>query len=431
MITVTIAFVIGSILSFSQVVYDLFREKERLEENILQIMSILKDPAAQALYTVDRQLAQRVVDGLFEYRSVHFASLVDDFGDVYAQRQTTLPPEAFRALFLELTKSRTDFSLPLRSPYRDRVLGQLHVSIDTYGEMFSFFDRAVVVFVSGMMRNIALAICLVIVFNLTLVRPLLRLIHAIASRSPGSGGDPIEVPKGHANTELAALAESANRLLGQYESALAARQAAERALRTHQDDLEQIIADRTEKLAYLASHDHLTGLPNRELFRAQLATALAHGERNNSLVALFFMDLDGFKQINDRHGHAAGDQVLVEVAHRLTAGVRKEDLVARVGGDEFTLLLANLNSPDDAKAIAEKLISAVAQPIESDQDWPLRVGLSIGIAFYPLDGDQPDQLLSRADDLMYLAKRAGKGQYAVTIDGTNAKVLGLRVNRGG
>lgn len=416
MISVLVAFVIGSVLSFTQVVYDLYRERQRLENNILQVMSILKDPAAQALYTVDRQLARTVVDGLFEYRTVHHASLVDDFGDVYAQRQRPLPASAFRDLFLELTGSRTEFSLPLRSLRRDRVIGHLNVSVDTYGEMFSFFDRAVLVFVGGMMRNIVLAICLLVVFNLTLVRPLLNMIRAIASRSPGSGGEMIRPPKGHESTELAELADSTNRLLEQYERALHAKQEAESALRKHQDDLEHLIEVRTEELAYLASHDQLTGLADRAVFLGQLETALAHGERNNTMVALFFIDLDGFKQVNDRHGHAAGDRVLLATADRLKKMVRKEDLVARMGGDEFTLLLENISCVDDAVAVAEKLIAEFSRPVRYDGDSECSVSLSIGIAFYPLDGGKPDELLSHADDLMYVAKRAGKGRYALSTD---------------
>ncbi|WP_459874108.1 diguanylate cyclase domain-containing protein, partial [Endothiovibrio diazotrophicus] len=208
-------------------------------------------------------------------------------------------------------------------------------------------------------------------------------------------------------------AERANRLLGEYEMALQARRDAEGALREHQEGLERIVAERTEELAYLASHDVLTDLPNRSVFSVQLATALAHAERNDHRVALFFMDLDGFKAVNDRYGHETGDRVLVEVARRLKAAVRKEDLVARMGGDEFTLLIAELERREDALAVADKLIAEVSRPIPCSDGIECKIGLSIGIAFYADDGDRPDQLLSRADDYLYAAKRAGKGCYAL------------------
>lgn len=415
LVSVATAFVIGAILTLAQVFYDLGKEKEHLEQNILQVMSTLKQPAAQALYTVDRRLAETVIEGLFEYKTVYQARLVDDFGEVYAERRRSVPPGMLRNLFLKLSGSRTEFSIPLNDTKLGRPVGHMDVSLDTYEEMFAFFDRAVVVFVSGMLRNFALAICLVVVFNMTLVRPLLKLIHDISSRLPESGGPPLRVPDGHRESELGVLADSANRLLQQYETALSAQRQAERALREHQEGLEQTIAERTEELAYLASHDTLTGLPNRSVFSAQLATALAHAKRHETMVAIFFMDLDGFKAINDAHGHEAGDQVLVEVGKRLMEAVREEDLVARMGGDEFTLLLTSLKRKEDAIAVADKLIEQVGRPILGNGE--RRIGISIGIAFYPEDGDAADRLLSLADNLMYAAKKKGKGQYALAKDG--------------
>jgi diguanylate cyclase (GGDEF)-like protein len=409
LISVTAAFVIGAILSLTQVIYDLANEKERLEKHILQVMSTLKQPAAQALYTVDRRLAQMVIDGLFEYQTVYYASLMDEFGEVYAEHRRELPGGRFRELFLTLSGSQTEFTIPLTFQPQQRNVGHIQVYLDSYAEMITFIDRAIVVFVSGMVRNILLALVLIVVFNITLVRPLLRLISDISEREPGKAHTPLFAPKGHQESELGQLAAGTNRLLDRFVQALEAQREAEKALRLHQEGLEQIIAERTRELAHMASHDGLTTLPNRSLFSAQLNIALAHAQRNHGRMAIFFMDLDGFKQVNDCYGHEMGDRILIEAASRLQNTVRREDLVARIGGDEFILLISDLKQCQHAFDLADKLIEVIRQPIQCGREH--HIGLSIGIAFYPDDGNTPDQLISCADSRMYAAKKAGKGRY--------------------
>jgi diguanylate cyclase (GGDEF)-like protein len=135
--------------------------------------------------------------------------------------------------------------------------------------------------------------------------------------------------------------------------------------------------------------------------------ALAQARRAGRSVAVLFIDLDGFKAVNDHFGHAFGDRLLQEVAVRLRECVREDDLVARVGGDEFVLLLPYLRQPDDADRIARKLAERVAEPLELDGR-VLRVGTSVGIAFFPRDGDDEDGLLTSADSAMYRAKEQRK-----------------------
>ena len=164
------------------------------------------------------------------------------------------------------------------------------------------------------------------------------------------------------------------------------------------------------KLAFMATHDDLTKLPNRALFNEHLQHAMARAQRAKTRLALFFVDLDGFKRINDTLGHEAGDQVLREVASRLKSGVRAQDLVARLGGDEFTLLLEDIDHPANAATLAAKVIELVSRPIAL-ADQMHEVGASIGIAFYPDDAEDLDALIRSADDAMYVVKRAGKGDY--------------------
>ena len=164
------------------------------------------------------------------------------------------------------------------------------------------------------------------------------------------------------------------------------------------------------KMAHLAQHDFLTGLPNRVLLTERLAQAIGLAQRRHKQVALVFLDLDYFKNINDSLGHAIGDQVLQSAAARLTAAVRATDTVCRQGGDEFVILLAEIEQPLDAALVAEKLIEAFAVPHLIGKH-ELHVTLSIGISVYPDDGSNVDSVLQNADTAMYHAKACGRNNY--------------------
>lgn len=179
--------------------------------------------------------------------------------------------------------------------------------------------------------------------------------------------------------------------------------------------LEKLMASRAQ-LAVMANHDALTGLPNRSLLVDRVAQALARSERNGTALAVLFMDLDGFKPINDNLGHEAGDAALVEVARRLSSVVRDTDTLARVGGDEFVIVISDLDPAIEgaqvaACGVATKCIEAVSQPMQV-KDTSHVLGLSVGIALGGATSSF-DELLSLADTAMYKAKQSGKGRYAL------------------
>ncbi len=161
------------------------------------------------------------------------------------------------------------------------------------------------------------------------------------------------------------------------------------------------------RMRYLATHDTTTGLRNRNWLRDHLGAALARARRRDTLVGLLFIDLDGFKRINDDFGHEAGDALLAEVAGRLTGCVREADGVIRFGGDEFVIVLEDLASPADGPNVAEKILRALSQEILLGEQ-RVGIGASIGIAFYRRDGTTVDALLNAADAAMYLAKNSGR-----------------------
>lgn len=172
------------------------------------------------------------------------------------------------------------------------------------------------------------------------------------------------------------------------------------------------------QLKHLAEVDDLTGLPNRAAFSASLELALEQAHQGDAKVVLFYMDLDGFKQANDRFGHAAGDAVLRETAARLQASLRESDRVFRLGGDEFTVLSGG-QSDTDAIALAQRLIAEIARPYVVDTAH-ISIGLSVGIACGPEHGQQAARLLECADQALYCAKKAGKN--TVRLYGTEPPV---------
>ena len=167
--------------------------------------------------------------------------------------------------------------------------------------------------------------------------------------------------------------------------------------------------DRLEQMAYF---DALTGLPNRRLLSDRLTQAIGQASRSEHLLAICYLDLDGFKPINDRWGHAAGDVLLIEASRRLVANVRAGDTVSRLGGDEFVVLLSNLVHLDECEVALERIRSSLNKPFQL-KEGEATLSASMGVTLFPLDGADPDMLLRHADQAMYQAKQAGRNRYTL------------------
>jgi diguanylate cyclase (GGDEF)-like protein/PAS domain S-box-containing protein len=181
----------------------------------------------------------------------------------------------------------------------------------------------------------------------------------------------------------------------------------------------QLSADR---MSYLANHDTLTGLPNRKLFQERLGQAIAWAQENGQQVALLFLDLDGFKQINDSFGHDMGDLLLKSVSRRLTGCLRGSDTVSRLGGDEFTVILPAIPTAQDAARVADKILSTLSKPFEI-QDHAIDITISIGVSLYPHLADSVESLLKSADTAMYQAKDLGKNRHQFAFDRNGSSPL--------
>lgn len=188
---------------------------------------------------------------------------------------------------------------------------------------------------------------------------------------------------------------------------------------TAQDVTERKHAE--QKLAYLAQLDKLTGLPNRHMFYDRLTQTLAQAQRTGGRIACMFIDLDNFKNVNDTYGHGMGDKLLIQVAERLRQCLRSGDIVGRIGGDEFAVLLAHVARTDDAGAVAQKMVSALATRYKLDEH-EANISASIGIAVYPGDGGDADEVLRNADTAMYRAKEQGRNNYQFYLPQMNERL---------
>jgi two-component system cell cycle response regulator len=174
----------------------------------------------------------------------------------------------------------------------------------------------------------------------------------------------------------------------------------------------------------LALNDALTGVPNRRLLMDRLALSIAHAHRNKNTMAVMYLDLDGFKDINDTLGHDAGDMLLVLFAARLVAAVRHEDTVARLGGDEFVIVLSELSHADDAARMASKIMDSVSLPYNI-QGRDVSMTVSIGVSIYPVHGEEADTLMKKADLALYEAKHMNKNNFRIA---ASADLLDLTHN---
>jgi diguanylate cyclase (GGDEF)-like protein/PAS domain S-box-containing protein len=171
------------------------------------------------------------------------------------------------------------------------------------------------------------------------------------------------------------------------------------------------LKDAVSRLDYLAHHDPLTGLPNRLLLFASLEHSIVLAQRERKSAALLMLDLDRFKPVNDSYGHLAGDELLKQVALRLTSRLRGIDTISRLGGDEFAILLEELTHPQDAAKVAAEIIAAIGEPFRLSNGSEIRIGASVGISLFPEHGKTSEELLQQADAALYRAKADGRGNF--------------------
>jgi len=504
---------IGIIVSVAQIAMDWQHEQKSVDARIEEIMSILKDPAVQAAYSLDPQLAAQVISGLMKDDAIFEAELQDDLGGVIARHRVEPSDDSLNWLTEILVGRIIFFSTPLFVEPDLRV-GQMNVWVDGATITSSFVSRSMRVLLFGVARNLVLGIALLGLFYTLISRPLSQITHQLKRLNhQDKKSKVLSYLDGHHEDELGILVETFNQVWAsrdQAEARLAEKEAYFRAVMEQSGealilaDLDGRILDvnaeacrslayeneelitrsisdidanssqssvvswiqaleegvpvsidshfrrkdnlvypveircnlvilngrkrllasirdvserkkAEDKVHYLAYYDDLTKLPNRRLLQNRLELTLSVARRHQHVGALLFLDLDRFKMINDSLGHTAGDELLGLVAVRIKGCLREEDTAARIGGDEFVILVPELS---DDPSIAQNLVGQLAQRILvefslpfSVRDQDLYMTVSIGISLFPLDDSTSSDLLQQADTAMYRTKAEGRNGY--------------------
>jgi len=282
-------------------------------------------------------------------------------------------------------------------------------------EAFAPVNRIAAITLGVLLVAIGMATVVTILVARSITRPIQHLVEV--TRTIAQTGNLRQNVAVEGHDEVGQLAATFNQMADRLHASLTEleRRVDERTVELTEtnEQLQQEITERKraeETIKHLAYHDALTGLPNRRLFNDRLNLALAHTQRSQQKLAVMLFDLDHFKEVNDTLGHGVGDQLLQVVSERLTNLLRKGDTVARMGGDEFMLLLPEIAQMEDVAKVAQKILEALREPFGFD-GYELHITTSIGIALYPDDGEDGDTLMKNADIAMYRAKDQGRDNY--------------------
>jgi c-di-GMP phosphodiesterase len=386
------ALIVGIALSAAQIVLDAREQSAEIDHTTDQVLSMLRQPAAEAAYNIDPVLARQVLDGLARYEAVSGATLLVYPSDTLATWQRERRDRPGSAVTDAIFGAQRERLLPLKVAAMAEGVGELRVQVDTYPAGRAFLTRAAVVVGAGLMRSLVLALALMAIFYVVLTRPLSRMVETLSDVDPRAP-QRMRLPMlpGHERDELGSWIGSANRLLQSIEDHIAGREKAEAAA------------------AYLQQFDRLTDLPNRTLFYDRLGQAIRRARPERRHVAVLMCDVRDFQHINDQHGHETGDAVLRAVAARIRALVGDGVTLARLAGDQFAMLLDELEGPEPAANFGQRLVHEFKAPLAIG-DAAIEARLCVGIALYPEDGELPDALTRNAEEALNMAKQAGRSQ---------------------
>ncbi|MBO1541587.1 GGDEF domain-containing phosphodiesterase [Pseudomonas sp. OA65] len=399
------ALIVGVVLSCAQIVFDAYKTNQAVATDAQRILDMFRDPSTQAVYSLDREMGMQVIEGLFQDEAVRMASIGHPRETMLAEKTRPLQHSDSRWLTdLILGKERT-FTTQLvgRGPYSE-YYGDLSITLDTatYGE--GFIVSSVIIFISGMLRALAMGLVLYLVYHWLLTKPLSRIIEHLTEINPDRpSAHKIPQLRGHEQNELGLWINTANQLLESIERNTHLRHEAENSL------------------LRMAQYDFLTGLPNRQQLQQQLDKILVDAGRLQRRVAVLCVGLDDFKGINEQFSYQTGDQLLLALADRLRAHSGRLGALARLGGDQFALVQADIEQPYEAAELAQSILDDLEAPFCID-DQQIRLRATIGITLFPEDGDSTEKLLQKAEQTMTLAKSRSRNRYQFYIASVDSEM---------
>jgi len=399
------ALIVGVALSVAQIVFDAYKTRQAVAGDAQRILDMFRDPSTQAVYSLDREMGMQVIEGLFQDDAVRMASIGHPNETMLAEKSRALQQSPSRWLTdLILDQERT-FTTALvgKGPYSE-YYGDLSITLDTATYGNGFIVSSVIIFISGVLRALAMGLVLYLVYHWLLTKPLSRLIGHLTSVNPDRPSEhKIPQLKGHERNELGLWINTANQLLESIERNTHLRHEAE------------------SSLLRMAQYDFLTGLPNRQKLQEQLDKILTDAGRRQRRVAVLCVGLDDFKSVNEQFTYQAGDKLLLALADRLRAHSGRLGTLARLGGDQFALVQADIDQPYEAAELAQSILDDLEAEFVLDHDL-IRLRATIGITLFPEDGDTTEKLLQKAEQTMTLAKSRSRNRYQFYIASVDSEM---------
>ncbi|WP_278412092.1 putative bifunctional diguanylate cyclase/phosphodiesterase [Stutzerimonas kunmingensis] len=403
------ALAVGLVLSCAQIIFGAYKTRQLIEADAQRILRMTRDPSTQAIYSLDREMGAQVMEGLFQHESIRMASIGHPDEGMLALKIRPPIDLTTRWLTDPILHRDRQFSTPLigKPPYNE-YYGELRITLDTarYGQ--EFVNDSIVIFIVGILRALTLGFVLFLIYQWLLTRPLTKLIEHLARINPDRPGEhKLPMIRGHERNELGLWVETANGLLASIEHNMHLRQEAE------------------SSLYRMTQYDSLTGLPNRQQLQSQLDHILDEARRMQRRVAVLCLGLDDFKGVNEQYSYQAGDCLLKALADRLRGSAGRLGALARLGSDQFVLVLSGIEQPYEAAELAQALLDDLENPIEFDGD-PIRLRATIGITLYPEDGDNTEKLLQKAEQTMTLAKSRSRNRYQFYVASIDSEMRARR-----
>ena len=399
------ALIVGVVLSLAQIVFDVYKTRQAVANDAHRILGMFRDPSTQAVYSLDREMGMQVIEGMFQHESVRMASIGHPNEPMLAEKAREQVDVPTRWLTDPILGKEQNFTTQLvgRGPYSE-YYGDLSITLDTapYGE--SFVTNSVIIFISGVLRAVAMGLVLYLVYHWLLTKPLSKIIEHLTNINPDRPSEhKLPMLKGNEKNELGLWINTANQLLSSIERNTNLRREAENSL------------------LRMAQYDFLTGLPNRQQLQQQLDQILEDAGRLNRRVAVLCVGLDDFKGINEQFSYQTGDQLLLALSDRLRSHSGRLGALARLGGDQFALVQADIEQPYEAAELAQSVLDDLDNPFMLDQQ-QVRLRATIGITLFPEDGDSTEKLLQKAEQTMTLAKSRSRNRYQFYIASVDSEM---------